>query len=125
MDLSSLDLRALPSKPLELLHPGTGEKTGVMVSCLCFDSDAVEAAAREVRQAALAGDKPDPAELLRKRRVAMARASIVGVDGGSGDTATVEALRALVEKPGFVLSVEQIEAFVGNRASFFKSAETL
>lgn len=127
MDLGGLDLRAAASRgeEFELLHPGTGEPTGVHLRVVGYDCAEVEDAARAASRAMMRGSKkPDPVEAVRARRVAMASAAIKGVRGGSGGTTTADEVRALLSDPGFVWIVEQIEAFAGDRASFFTSAET-
>lgn len=124
MDLGGLDLRSVPGAEMELLHPGTGEATGVFLTVSSYDSEAVEAAARAVAQHGMKGRKTDAPDFMRRRRVAMAQAAVTDVRGGTGSTKTAEAVRDLMAQPGFVWIVEQVEAFAGDRASFFKSAET-
>lgn len=126
MDLASLNIRDAASggAEVELMHPGTGEALGVFLRVRGYDSAEVEDAARNLSRVVMKGKKPDVAEFSRKRRVTMAQAALMDVRGGSGDTATVDAVRALMADPGFVWIIEQVEAFAGDRASFFKSAET-
>ncbi|MBR9841433.1 MAG: hypothetical protein GYB50_26805 [Rhodobacteraceae bacterium] len=126
MDLTELDLRAAVAEgaEFELRHPGTGEALGAFLTVQGYDSEAVEDAERDIRRRAMrAKDKESATEVLDKMRVARAQAALISLRGGSGSTETVEQMRALIAKPGWVWVVEQIEAFAGNRASFFKSAE--
>ncbi|WP_300440386.1 hypothetical protein [uncultured Mameliella sp.] len=127
MDLATLNLHEVEGEGVEmpLLHPGTGEETGVTFRVIGYDTEAVEAAGREARNALMNGRaKTDQSEAMAKIRAARARAALVDVKGGSGSTKTVEDFRKLMGNPGFVWIVEQVEAFAGNRASFFTSAET-
>ena len=127
MDIGGLDLRATASVGAEMVlrHPGTGDDLGVRLKVQGYDSEAVEAAAREVsREAMKAKTREDPDVLIRRRRVAQARASLMGVEGATGETTTVDQYRELMGQPGFIWIIEQIEAFAGDRASFFKSAGT-
>ena len=125
MDLSGLNIRDAASggAEFELMHPGTGDPLGVFLTVRGYDSAEVETATRDVSRDAMKGKKTDVAEFSRKRRVAMAQAALIDVRGGTGDTATAQAVRELMAQPGFVWVIEQTEAFAGDRASFFKSAE--
>uniref|UniRef100_A0A2A3K104 Uncharacterized protein n=1 Tax=Alloyangia mangrovi TaxID=1779329 RepID=A0A2A3K104_9RHOB len=127
MDLTNLDLRAVVSEgaEFELKHPGTGEGLGGFLTVQGYDSEAVADAERELRRRAMRSkDKESATALLERMRVARAQAALIGMRGGSGETETVEKVRALIEKPGWVWVVEQIEAFAGDRGSFFASAGT-
>lgn len=127
MDLSNLDVIAAAKlgAPVELRHPGTGEALGVTLRVLGYESEEVESATRDFhREAMKAKQKVLPADLIAGRRRVQAKAALVAVEGGSGDTETVEDFRALIDKPGFVWVIEQIESVAGDRASFFTSAET-
>lgn len=125
MDLGDLNLRAVTSQgaTMDLLHPGTGEKTGVTFNVVGYDSEAVENAARDVRREFMgARVKADAMDVATRRRVAMACAALVGVEGGSGSTKTLDDFKRLMADPGYIWVIEQIEGFAGDRASFFKTA---
>lgn len=127
MDISTLDLQQITGQgaPMDVLHPGTGEPMGGQLLLLGFDSEAVETAARDTaRQLLAASEKPDQADFLRHLRVARAKAAVAGVIGGSGATQDVASVCSLLEQPGFAWLVDQITEFSGDRASFFKNAET-
>lgn len=127
MDLAQLDLRSVEAEGAEmaLLHPGTGEETGVTFRVIGYDTEQVETATREFRKGMMAAKKkPAQEDVLSGLRRTRAKAALVGVEGGSGSTTTVDEFRALMDEPGFVWIVEQVEAFAGDRASFFKSAGT-
>jgi hypothetical protein len=126
MDLTKLDLRAAVSEgaEFELKHWGSDEGLGLFPTVLGYDSEEVETACRELRRrASRAKDREAAVAMLERLPLVRAQTALIGLRGGSGETSTVEKLRALMEKPGFVWVVEQIEAFAGDRASFFKSAE--
>lgn len=127
MDLTALDLHVVEAEgaDMALLHPGTGEETGVTFRVIGYDAEAVEAATREFRKGMMnAKKRPAQEDVLSGLRRTRAKAALVGVEGGSGSTTTVDEFHALMDQPGFVWIVEQVEGFAGNRASFFKSAET-
>ena len=126
MDLSKLDLRAAVTEgaEFELKHPGTGEGLGVFPMVQGYDSEEVETAERELRRrAGRAKDKDAAVAVLERMRLVRAQTALIGLRGGSGDTGTVEKLRDLMANPSWVWVIEQIEAFAGDRASFFASAE--
>ncbi|MCA0961144.1 hypothetical protein [Salipiger bermudensis] len=126
MDLTKLDLRAAVSEgaEFELKHPGTGEGIGVFPTVLGYDSEEVETAERDLRRrASRAKDREAAVAILERLPLVRAQTALTGLRGGSGETSTVEKLSALMAKPGFIWIIEQIEAFAGDRASFFSSAE--
>lgn len=127
MDINDLDICAAADAgaTFELLHPGTGKPTGVHLTVRGYDSVAVEEAGRDANRAAMRSSKrPEPSESIRVRRIAMARASLMDVKGGTGSTKTADDLRKLMDRPGHMWVIEQIENFAGDRGSFFRSAET-
>lgn len=111
--------------PVDLLHPGTGEPIGVVVSVRGYESEAVDAAIKSFHKMALESRrKLTQFEVISGRRKAQAKASIISVEGsGDNEDVTVSDVHALIDKPGFVWVIEQIEAVAGDRASFFTSAE--
>jgi len=128
MDIGSLDLHEAETKgaEFELRHPGNGSKTGVFLTVQGYDCDAVTKAGRDVRRrAAKAKDRDDAAEILATQRAEFAKAALLSIRGATGDNTTVDHYRALIDKgAAFIWIVEQIEAFAGDRASFFPKPET-
>lgn len=123
MDVSSLDVVAAAKRgaEMDLLHPGTGAKTGIKISVLGFDHpDVVEAS----RQAAkdLMGKAADLEVGLSARRVASAKAAVTAVSGmemGDRPIKTPQDLAPILDDPGYTWMVDQIVSFAGDRASFF------
>lgn len=120
-----LDLRQIPGAEFELRHPGTGEGMGYHITVQGYDSEAVDDAGQDVRRKALkAKDKTEAEDVLRGLRVARAQAAVLTIRDDKDPESTAEGFRNLLVKPGFIWAVEQIEAFAGDRASFFKNAES-
>jgi hypothetical protein len=127
MDVSNIDVCkvAEAGAPVTLLHPGTEEELGITLMVRGYDSAEVkEALMKHDRTILNATEKPNPAEILDSRRRTQAKASLISVEGGSGQTRTVEDFRKLMDQPGFVWLIEQIEPVGGNRRPFFKTAGT-
>jgi predicted lipid-binding transport protein (Tim44 family) len=128
MDFESLDLRVVPGAEFELLHPGSGEGLRLFPTVQSYDSEGVEEAQREVRRrAAKAKTREEATAILGTQRVAMAKAALSHLRSEcemENAPKDVDGLRAKLELPGYIWAVEQIEAFAGDRASFFPKPET-
>lgn len=125
MDISSLNMSEVgQGADMSVKHPGTGELTGLVLVLRSYDVPEVEEAKRSrQRDLMKAGRDVELDEAMAATRLARAKAAIVGVKGGSGNSETVEQVQALLDDAGMIWLIEQIEAFAGDRGSFFKSAE--
>ncbi len=129
MDISNLDLTAASDSgaTIDLVHPGTGADLGIKIGVTGFESEAVKAAERAyLRGVQDRKKKPDPAEFLMGRRVAVAAASVTSVTGMEvgQEAITVDKLRAMLADPSWIWILEQVEEVAGDRASFFTDTAT-
>ena len=135
MDLSAFDGAKTAMEeglPMQVLHPGTGEPTGIVISVVCYDSERVMDRARQIgNQKRIARMKnPKTADRIEADAEAtrdLAVASIVGWSGIEKDGKPLEFNQKnaewLLTEYKFIQS--QVEAFGGDRSNFFteKSAD--
>ena len=127
MDISALNLTAASGvgTVVDLKHPGTSEELGIKIEVIGYESDTCDQAAREAMRE-LRDKKVDASEVMKARRIALARASVQSIEGMEigDDTVTVERLRQMLGERAWVWILEQIEDVAGDRASFFGNAGT-
>lgn len=124
MDLSAIKPDTLP---VEIRHPGTGLRTGLVIECSSLESDAVRRVKRKHMDASLRmrNRKPTASE-LEDRMLDIYCASVVGWQwngdaawtGGKKLDLTPENVRAVVSTPWIR---KQIEEAIEDDQAFFSS----
>jgi len=123
MDLGELDVAEASDKgaPLTLLHPATGEPGDAVLMIRGYDSDVVIAAGRAADKSFLGKKEIDLNDALATRKLAMAKAASVSVEGLTIGNKKVDRdqLIGLLDRPGLSWIVDQITEFGSERQNFF------
>jgi len=113
---------------LEILHPVTGEKTGLVVQVASYRSERVKRVQRRLGNAAIREGKKNPkkvgtVEEIEERTNEIVAAAIVGwnmTKGGEPVPCTPEKIIEVVSDPRYFFIAEQVDKAADEDATFMK-----
>lgn len=118
---------------LEILHPVTGEKTGLIVQVASYRSERVKRVQRRLGNAAIRESKKNPkkvgtVEEVEERTNEIVAAAIVGwnmTKGGEPVPCTSEKIIEIVSDPRYFFIAEQVDKAADEDANFTKRSPKL
>ncbi len=113
---------------LEILHPVTGEKTGLVIQVVSYRSERVKRVQRKLGNAAIREGKKNPkkvgtVEEIEERTNEIVAASIIGWNmtrGGQAVPCTPEEIVKIVSDPRYFFIAEQVDKAADEDANFTK-----
>ncbi|SMF65920.1 hypothetical protein SAMN02982989_3420 [Xaviernesmea oryzae] len=117
---------------LEIMHPVTGQPTGLIVGVRSYRSEAVKRVQRRLGNAAILANKKNPrkagtveeVEEKTNEIVAAAVAHWNMMNNGQPVPATPESVMAIISQPKFFFIAEQIDARADEDARFMTPSQT-
>ncbi|WP_029620612.1 hypothetical protein [Pseudorhizobium marinum] len=111
---------------LEIMHPVTGQPTGLVVGVRSYRSESVKAVQRRLGNAAILANKKNPKRAGTVEEVEEKTNEIVAAavarwnmkDGGKDVPATPESVMRIISQPRFFFIAEQIDARADEDARF-------
>jgi hypothetical protein len=111
---------------LEIMHPVTGQPTGLVVGVRSYRSESVKAVQRRLGNAAILANKKNPKRAGTVEEVEEKTNEIVAAavarwnmkDGGKDVPATPESVMKIISQPRFFFIAEQIDARADEDARF-------
>jgi hypothetical protein len=116
---------------LEIMHPVTGQATGLVVGVRSYRSESVKAVQRRLGNAAILANKKNPKRAGTVEEVEEKTNEIVAAavahwnmkDGGRDVPATPESVMKIISQPRFFFIAEQIDARADEDARFMTPSQ--
>lgn len=113
---------------LDILHPATGEKTGLVIKVASYRSERVKRVQRRLANAAIREGKKNPkkvgtVEEIEEKTNEIVAASVISwnlTQGGKSVECTPESVLKVVSNPDYFFISEQIDKAADEDANFVK-----
>ncbi|MCX8282482.1 hypothetical protein OSJ77_20020 [Phyllobacterium sp. 0TCS1.6C] len=116
---------------LDILHPATGEKTGLVVKVVSYRSERVKRVQRRLANEALREGKKNPKKIgtveeIEERTNEIVAASIIGwnlTQGGKSVECTPDNVLKVISNPDYFFISEQVDKAADEDAHFVKPSQ--